>query len=462
MGTPVVLTVDGQTEHVRTLRHDVSGLLVDMGLPLRPEDRVEPGPATALAPGLAVRVERARPVLISADGNLTRVYTRAASVGALLGQAGLVLYPHDEIWLDGRQVPVDEPLPAVVRETGPARFDRGRAWAGGQPREVRLSLRRAVALTVLDGTVPFTIFTTASTVGEALLREQMTLYLGDRIQPSLGSPTRAGMSVVIQRSKPILVTADGRTFYTRTRGKTVGDALVELGIVVAGNDRVTPPLARPAADNIQVRVVRVLENVEVQRQVIQFQSILAPNDDLEIDQQRLEQQGVNGEYRRRFKVVLEDGVEVSRTLTDDWVAAQPITQVVAYGRKITLRELQTPDGTLTYWRHLRMYATAYSAATSGTPRTAAYYGRTRLGWTMRKGIVAVDPTVILLGSQVYVPGYGVGAAGDTGGGIRSRMIDLGYDDDNLVPWHWWVDVYLLGPPPARSQIRWVVPNYPRF
>jgi len=68
---------------------------------------------------------------------------------------------------------------------------------------------------------------------------------------------------------------------------------------------------------------------------------------------------------------------------------------------------------------------------------------------MGYGIVAVDPRVINLHSRVYVPGYGIGIAGDTGGAIRGRRIDLGYDDDSLVLWYRWVDVYLLTPVPDR-------------
>jgi len=33
-----------------------------------------------------------------------------------------------------------------------------------------------------------------------------------------------------------------------------------------------------------------------------------------------------------------------------------------------------------------------------------------------------------------VPGYGTGLAGDTGGGVRGKWVDLGYDDENLVAW----------------------------
>jgi len=35
------------------------------------------------------------------------------------------------------------------------------------------------------------------------------------------------------------------------------------------------------------------------------------------------------------------------------------------------------------------------------------------------------------------------------------MIDLGYSDEDYVPWHQWVTVYLLWPPP--DNIMWVVP-----
>jgi uncharacterized protein YabE (DUF348 family) len=460
-GVPVTVTVDGFTEAVRSARPDVGKLLVDLGVDLRPEDRVLPALDAPLVSGLVVAVERGRPALIYADGMALQVYSQAETVGELLSKAEIRLAAHDEVWMDGEQVFPDTPLPPRHGAVVPARFARGRAWVGREPAEVRVSVRRAVPLTVDDGSVPYTIFTTAPTIGEALLREQLTLYLGDRVQPSLGSRVHAGMRVMIERSTPVLVTADGRTVQTRTQGKTVGDTLADLGIVVAGSDRVTPDLAEPVLDNTQIQVVRVLETMLVEREPIPFESILVPDDELEIDRQRLDQQGENGEYRWRFRVVHEDGVEVSRTLTDDWVAAEPIARVVAYGRKIVSRELETPEGTLSYWRKVRMLATSYSASTAGVSPTSSYYGRTRLGWSMREGIVAVDPTVVSLGSQVYVPGYGIGDAADTGGSIRGRRIDLGYDDDNLVLWYRWVDVYLLDPPPPRWQIRWVLPNWPQ-
>jgi 3D (Asp-Asp-Asp) domain-containing protein len=134
---------------------------------------------------------------------------------------------------------------------------------------------------------------------------------------------------------------------------------------------------------------------------------------------------------------------------------------MSYGTRIVVRQLETPEGPISYWRKVRMLATSYNAPTAGKPLDHPQYGITRLGWRARKGIVAVDPRVVALGTKVYVPGYGVGTAADTGSAILGRHIDLCYDDDNLVLWKRWVDVYLLEPVAPSEEMNWVLPSYPR-
>jgi len=93
-----------------------------------------------------------------------------------------------------------------------------------------------------------------------------------------------------------------------------------------------------------------------------------------------------------------------------------------------------------------VYATWYNASSSGRPNTDPHYGITATGVPVTKGIVAVDPNVIPLGTRLYIPGYGFAVAGDTGGGIVGDMIDLGYPD-GVAPDGptGWIDVYLLAP-----------------
>ncbi len=51
-------------------------------------------------------------------------------------------------------------------------------------------------------------------------------------------------------------------------------------------------------------------------------------------------------------------------------------------------------------------------------------GNTASGIPVGVGVIAVDPTVIPLGTRVFVPGYGPAVAADTGSAIKGNIIDL--------------------------------------
>ncbi|MFZ3172044.1 MAG: 3D domain-containing protein [Carboxydocellales bacterium] len=63
----------------------------------------------------------------------------------------------------------------------------------------------------------------------------------------------------------------------------------------------------------------------------------------------------------------------------------------------------------------------------GTFEATAYNltkNRTTSGDKTRIGIVSVDPTIIPLGTKLYVEGYGPALASDTGELIQGRMLDV--------------------------------------
>jgi 3D (Asp-Asp-Asp) domain-containing protein len=61
-------------------------------------------------------------------------------------------------------------------------------------------------------------------------------------------------------------------------------------------------------------------------------------------------------------------------------------------------------------------------------------GRTATGMPVGHGVVAVDPSVIPLGTRIFVPGYGNGVAADVGGGIRGATIDLWMTPSQCTAW----------------------------
>jgi uncharacterized protein YabE (DUF348 family) len=408
----------------------VGGLLADAGIALRPEDRVEPGLDTPIAPELSVSVSRARQVELQADGRRWQIYTLATRIGHILSEAGISLGPYDRL---------------NVEETP----------GGDGSTFLRLRVTRAVPITLHEDGQEVVLHTTARTVGGALREAGITLYLADRVEPDLGQPLSTGMHIYLARSRPVTVIVDGRSMRTRTHRSRVGEVLTDLGIVLTGQDYTVPAPHEPLGSETTIEVVRVQERFLIQQEPIPFQIVWQPDPELEIDNQRLIQEGQAGVLERRIRVRLENGQEVSRTFDSEYVAVPPQTKIFGYGTQIVIRTLDTPQGPLDYWRVIRMLATSYSASTAGTPRTASWYGRTAGGCVMGDGIVAVSELVPWK-SNVYVPGYGIGYACDRGGAIHGRRIDLGYSDENLRLWYRWVDVYLLAPPPPPDQINFVI------
>ncbi len=458
----ITLHVDGTTEVVRSHRADVGALLLDMGLEVDAADRVSPPLSTSLREADSVVVQRAHPFRIRSDGRVIDAKSWATTAGEALAGADLMVDAYDEVLVNGTRRSLDEPLPAPHLTALRTTYRRVDTWANRTVEPYDIRVVRAVPVTVDDGTLPFTVRTTAQTVGEALRQAEITIYLGDVVQPGLGSEVITGMRVTIQRSRPVAFEVDGRTVKTRTRGDTVSDALAQTKIGIAGMDRVEPGLETALYDGIDIRITRVSEEIEVEEEIAPFETVYVADANLTIDTQELMHAGAEGITRNRSRIRTENGEETARELEDTWVAQEPSERVIAYGQRIEPQTFTAPDGRqLTYWRKLRMYASSYSAGTAGVSPDKSYYGKTYTGETMRYGIVAVDPAIIPLGSQVYVSDYGVGDALDTGSAIRARRIDLGYDDSNLVLWNRWVDVYLMWPPPPAYQITWVLPNWPR-
>jgi len=455
--------VNGIGRDVHTRQATVIGVLEEAGLVVCPEDAVYPEPTKEVAWEQIITLRQAHWARVVVDGQIHRLRIQADSALELLKEMGVSLRSQDRLLVNGQrvsdaQMPRGGPLIAGSRQVT-SRGPRPVEFPSSPPLQV--VIERAVPLYVSDGDEEYRTLSAAQTVGEALHEAQIPIHRGDRVEPSLNSPLVAEMRVLIERATPLTVQVDGGTLHTRSLGDTVADVLAEEQLSLWDQDYVIPAESAILSPDLAIRVVRVREETIVEQDIIDFEIEWGPSAEVELDQERVVQEGQPGIMARRFRIRYEDGQEIARTLQEDWRAQEPQSRYIGYGTKIVSRQVDTPDGPLSYWRKIRVYATSYTAATCGKSRDHPEYGVTRLGWPMRWGVIAVDPRVINFNTRIYVPGYGVGVSGDTGGKILGRHIDLGYDETNLKHWYWWVDAYLLDPPPPRHRIHWVLPDWPK-
>lgn len=438
------LQVDGEQHWVRTHAATVGEALHEAGILIYPEDVVQPALETKLAPGSQanVSIDRAFRVRIEAAGQTHWVRTQLTSPSAILGSISMSLSPEDEIWSDG------------------VRYDPTLSPTSVAPREI--VVRPAVTLSVTDQTAHSAtqIHTAAHTVGEALWQAGYRLYAGDDVAPSLDSPVIPALAITINQSQPLLIQADGQTLQTRSQRATVGEVLSDLGVALVGLDYSLPALDQPLPPGAGalIRIVRVREAILTEEETIPYETAYQALPDSEIDTTIQVQAGVNGVKQHRTRVRYENDLEVKRIVEEESIVQPPTARVLGYGTKMVLRTLDTPEGPIEYWRAYTMYATSYSPARAGTPITSKWYGHTASGKMLTKGMVAIDRRLMPFGTRMYVPGYGFASAEDTGGGVKGRWIDLGYDDSNYVSWHRSVTVYFLTPIPPANQITWIVPS----
>ena len=441
-----VVQAEGQTLTVHGSYRTVNEVLLASGLAVGSRDVVSPPLSAVAEPEMVIQVARARQVVLrTAVGNSTH-WTHQPNIVAFLHEIGLTPALQDEIYADGVRIGTAQLSNTAV------------------PRELEIGDFKTVTILIVNpdggGETRQVVRSNQHTVASALQEAGITLYSGDHTDPPRDSWLNDQMMIRLERSRPLTIEADGRTMQIRSRHETATAVLNEAGILLVGDDYTIPNDQTPLKAHDTIQLVRVTTDFRTTDTPIPYESTLQPTDQLEIDQRQVIQPGVPGILRQRVRQRYENGVLVSETADEEWVERAPQDEIVGYGTNIVVRTLNTPDGPLEYWRVVEMRVTSYRPNTSGKPLDDPDYGLTASGVPAGIGVVAIDPEVVVFGSDLYVPNYGPAFAGDTGGGVKGRWIDLGYPDDMSVwvAWSGYVDVYHLTPIPRLDRINFLLPT----
>lgn len=247
----------------------------------------------------------------------------------------------------------------------------------------------------------------AHTVEGFLEENDIEFSEGDYVSQPLTAYISDGMKIKIDHATDFKITADGKTRKYRTLANTVSEALKDKNVKVGRNDIVEPGLDELLTKDMKIVIKRVKIKEETKEEKIEFKTVTKDDSSLDEGTTKVVTEGVEGKAKVTYKVTYVDGVESSRSEISRETLTAAVDKVVANGTRINF------DGQ-SYSRKLVVKAYAYH--TGG--------GWTAMSTPARVGEIAVDPSVIPLGSEVYIEGVGARRAEDTGGNIVGNTIDI--------------------------------------
>ncbi|NLK53229.1 MAG: DUF348 domain-containing protein [Syntrophomonadaceae bacterium] len=283
--------------------------------------------------------------------------------------------------------------------------------------------RKEITL-VVDGK-PRTVRTLRSTVGTLLEQQGIELEWEDLVEPSVDTKLERKMTVNVRRAVPVTLVVGGTAMEVKTAQPTVGKTLEFWGVTVDNKDRVDPEVDTPVTSGQKITVVKVEEKETKTNVKVPYTVQRRQDGNLELGQTRVVQKGEEGLAERLLHQILEDGKMVHEEIVSEEILQEPVTEIVAVG---TMGTISRGGTEYRYSRAIDAVATAYCPTDVGGNRTA-------IGLKPKRGIVAVDPRVIPLGTKVYVENYGPALAADTGGSIKGNRVDIFVDShQEAVSW----------------------------
>ena len=243
---------------------------------------------------------------LSVDGQSREVDFRGATVADALASAGLSAGEHDLL------------TPSAATKL-----------ADGET--VSLRRGRELQLTV-DGKVR-SVWVTAGSVDEALAQ------VGLRAPGLALSASRSrripldGLSLAVTTPKAISIIADNRVIPRTTTAPTVRDALVEAGLVLDRDDRLTLARTVPLTKGLVVRVIRVRTERATEQVTVPFESERRNDAALTAGVTKIVTAGKAGVVRRTVETTYADAVVEKRAVVSNQTVSAPVTRVIAVGTK---------------------------------------------------------------------------------------------------------------------------------
>ncbi len=229
-----------------------------------------------------------------------------------------------------------------------------------------------------------------------------------------------GSIIEVVRAKSFVLIQDNEETVYRSGKPTVGEALKSLGIRYKKN-KVYPSPDSALQEDMKVYVLDKDEKFSFSEESEAPGVEYVEDFSMALGNDVVQSEGRPGVAKVISKVkVNDDGSTMTQEIGRELVVV-PEKKIVRKGMGMSVK---TPEGYKRYKKKMYVEVSAY------TVNCGTGSGMTAIGLVPYEGIVAVDPRVIPYYTKMYIPGYGIAMAGDTGGSIVGNKIDVFMSD-----WH---------------------------
>jgi resuscitation-promoting factor RpfB len=259
-------------------------------------------------------------VTLSVDGQTTEVRTSAGTVAALLRSRGIEVNGHD-----------------VVAPNLDAKVQDGT--------RVAVKFGRQVTFTV-DGAAQ-TIWTTATTVDDALAALGMSLT-GAELSTSRSSGIgRQGLTIVIATQKKIIIIDAGKKRTITTTGQTLADALAAAKIKVDADDELSASPKTRLVDGAKFTFTDVEISSKTKKLKVDFDTVRKESSKLKKGVTKIDTPGERGVRAVTYKIVRHNDEIVKRAKIKSKLINKPVTEVILVGTKKTTTAKKSSSGSST-------------------------------------------------------------------------------------------------------------------
>ena len=269
------------------------------------------------------------------------------------------------------------------------------------------------------------------TAAEKITQENKTSAVVAENKKENKTETLAGQPVL--QKKPVRLHHFGLAREVTTHHATVGEVLQDMKINLDGRT-VYPAPETLITDGMVIHVLARKSFLSREEVEVPFGTQVINDAEMAFGAKKVEKEGVKGKDIVIYENITRPGREQKIEL-DRHRVVEPVNEIVRQG---VAQSILTPEGYVRYKKKIYGEATAYTWGGGAS-------GHTSIGLWPKRGIVAVDPRVIPYYTKLYIPGYGMAIAGDTGGAIVGTRIDLFMD--SLSECYQWgrrdVEIYIL-------------------